>query len=66
MNQPSLQDICCPEFNPAPREDQVAEWTDKRFVKNHACTIFYMLLNFGKVMKRLNEKVMAAVANMPD
>jgi len=67
MTQSTEKDpVCCPEFDPAPRDDKMFEWTNKRFLKDHVCTLFYMPLNFGKVMKRLNRQVTAADATMPD
>ena len=58
--------FCCPEFIPTPWENKIFEWEKKRFLKDRVCTLFYMPLNFGKVMKRLNKKVEAAGAIMPD
>ncbi len=67
MTQSTEKDpVCCPEFDPAPWDDKMFEWTNKRFLKDHVCTLFYMPLNFGKVMKRLNRQVTAADATMPD
>lgn len=67
MTQSTEKDpVCCPEFDPAPWDDKMIEWTNKRFLKDHVCTMFYMPLNFGKVMKRLNQQVAAADAAMPD
>lgn len=58
--------ICCPEFKPIPWDDQLFEWKDKRFVKDKVCTLFYMPMNFGMVMKRLDRKINAAGATMAD
>jgi len=58
--------ICCPKFNPAPWDDKMVEWENKKFIKDSVCTFFYMPLTFSKVMKRLDEKVRAAGAEMPD
>lgn len=57
---------CCPQFEPAPWDDKIFEWKNKKFIKDKVCTIFYMPMNFGKVMKRLNAKVEKANATMPD
>ncbi len=57
---------CCSPFDPTPWDDQTFEWKDKLFIKDKVCTLFYMPMNFGKVMKRLNEKVTKAEAIMPD
>lgn len=64
--QANTDAICCPEFDPTKWDDRILEWTGKRFVKDHVCTLFYMPLNFGKVMTRLVEKANAAGAQMPD
>jgi hypothetical protein len=58
--------ICCPEFDPIPWDDQTFEWKDKRFIKDKVCTVFYMPMNFGKVIKRMFEKVTGAEATVPD
>jgi hypothetical protein len=61
-----IQAECCPQFEPAPWDDKIFEWKNKKFIKDKVCTIFYMPMNFGKVMKRLNAKVEKANATMPD
>jgi hypothetical protein len=66
MNTETPKDICCPEFNPAPWEDKLLEWYNKPFVKDHVFTLFYMPVNFGKAMKRLNALVESSGATMPD
>lgn len=62
----SQENECCPPFHPAPWDDVILEWTDKRFIKGKVCTLFFMPLNFGQVMTRLNKKVVDAGASMPD
>jgi len=64
--EPNSESTCCPEFNPIPWDDQLFEWKDKRFIKDKVCTLFYMPINFGKVMKRLDRKVSATSATMPE
>lgn len=58
--------ICCPPFEPESWDNKVFTWENKRFVKDSVFTIFYMPLNFGQVMKRLDRKVSAAGATIPD
>lgn len=58
--------ICCPEFNPSPWDGKKHEWKDKRFIKDKVFTIFYMPINFGTVMKRLDEKVSKSEGVIPD
>ncbi len=60
------KDECCPEFDPKPWDEKTFEWKNKTFIKDNVFTFFYMPLNFGSVMKRLNEKVEKANAKMPD
>ena len=57
---------CCPEFEPAAWDDKTFEWNNKLFVKEKVFTLFYMPMNFGKVMKRVNEKLTKAGASTPD
>jgi hypothetical protein len=57
---------CCPPFDPAPWEDARITWEGKKFIKDKVRTVFYMPLNFGQTMKRLNKQVTAAGATMPD
>jgi hypothetical protein len=58
--------ICCPEFNPVPWDDKMLEWNNRKFIRDSVFTIFNMPLNFGKVMRRLDQKVKKAGATMPD
>ncbi len=57
---------CCPEFNPVPWGDQTFNWENKRFIRDKVFTVFYMPVNFGQAMKRLDRKVTAAGASVPD
>ncbi len=57
---------CCPQFDPIPWDDKTIEWKNKRFVKDSVFTLFNIPVNFGKVMKRLDEKVRNAGAAMAD
>ncbi len=58
--------ICCPEFDPGPWTDAMLEWENKRFIRDRVFTVFYMPLNFRRVMQRLDESVRAAGAEIPD
>lgn len=64
--QSKSDSVCCPRLDPAPWDDKIIEWKDKAFVKDSVFTLFYIPMNFGKVMKRLDEKVRKAGATMPD
>jgi hypothetical protein len=57
---------CCPPFNPEPWDNKIFEWNNKKFIKDHVCTLFYMPMNFGTVMKRLNQKIEKVGAGIPD
>ncbi len=46
--------------------DVILEWTEKPFIKGKVCTLFFMPLNFGQVITKLNKKVDAAGAAVPD
>ncbi|MFH1159825.1 MAG: hydrolase [bacterium] len=60
------QSTCCPQFDPVPWDDKFVTWENKKFIRDKVCTLFYMPMNFTKVMKRLDEKVRKAEATMPD
>jgi len=66
MSDETKDPECCPKFDPAPWDDKTFEWNNKLFIKDKVFTLFYMPINFGKVMIRLNEKVKKAGATMPD
>lgn len=67
MTSQSAQNaICCPEFDPTLWDDKILEWNNKHFIKDKVCTLLYMPLNFGKVMKRLDEKITKAGVAVPD
>lgn len=65
-SHPETDEICCPKFEPKPWDDQLFEWKDKKFIRDNVFTIFYMPVNFGKVMTRLNKVVNNSGATMPD
>jgi hypothetical protein len=57
---------CCPKFNPIPWDNKTFTWKNKKFIKDTVFTIFYLPINFGKVIVKLNKKIDAAKAKMPD
>jgi hypothetical protein len=59
-------EICCPKFDPAPWDDKRVEWKDKLFIKDHVFTLFFVPINFAKVIARMNTLVEGAGANIPD
>jgi hypothetical protein len=61
-----IDDICCPEFDPVLWDEKTFEWNDKKFIKDSVKTLFYMPVNFGSVMRRLNRKVEKQKVKVPD
>ncbi len=55
--------VCCPKFDPIPWDDKNFEWKDKIFAKGSVCTLFYMPMNFGRVMKKMDKKIRDAGAD---
>lgn len=66
MTSPKTDFDCCPPFDPIPWDDKIIQWENKPFIKDKVFTIFYMPMNFGQVMKRLDQKVSKSGATMPD
>lgn len=66
MNAQPIDFDCCPPFDPAPWDDKVLHWDNKLFVKARVFTLFYVPINFGATMKRLNARVEEALGTMPD
>ncbi len=64
--QSETDSICCPKFDPTPWDDKIVVWENNKFIKDSVCTFFYMPVNFGSVMKRLNKTLLKADAVMPD
>jgi len=57
---------CCPPFDPAPWDDRMIDWHDKKFVQDKVTTFLFMPLNFGGTMRRLDRKIREAGATVPD
>ena len=55
--------VCCPIFDPIPWDNSDFEWNNKLFVKGSVCTVFYMPVNFGSVMRKLDKKIREAGAD---
>lgn len=60
------ENVCCPSFEPAPWDRKLHSWTDKKFIKDSVCTLFYMPMNFGAVMRRTDKLIKAAGSTIPD
>lgn len=68
MNQKSdvNEDLCCPKYEPSLWDDKSIEWNNKQFVKASVFTLFFMPLNFGSVMRKLDRKISEAGAKVQD
>jgi hypothetical protein len=53
---------CCPEFDPAPRDDAVITWDTKLFLQERVRSFLHIPLNFGAVMQRSMAVIEAAGA----
>ncbi len=58
--------ICCPKFEPELWENKTFVWNEKKFIKDRAFSFSYVPLNFGTVMKRTHDRVLAAGATIPE
>jgi hypothetical protein len=65
-NNNSENEVCCPPFEPSTWDDKVIEWDNKMFIKDKVWTFLYMPFGFGKVMRKLDEKVRSSNATIPD
>ncbi|OGY87574.1 MAG: hypothetical protein A2233_02555 [Candidatus Kerfeldbacteria bacterium RIFOXYA2_FULL_38_24] len=66
MNDENQKTECCPKFDPASWQDKNFIWDHKKFIKDKVFTLFYMPMNFGAVMKKVNEKMEKAGAKIPN
>ena len=60
------KDFCCPEFNPSPWDEKVFLWENKKFIKDSVFTLYYMPVNFGRVITKMYKKIKEAQATAPD
>lgn len=58
-------DECCPKFDPAPWDDKIIEWDNKRFIKAKVFTLFFVPVNFGSVITKLMKIVSTAGGQVP-
>jgi hypothetical protein len=65
-NRNEPETVCCPQFDPEPWEDKFFEWHDRKFIREKVFTFFYMPVNFGYVMKKINVLVETASAEVTD
>lgn len=53
---------CCPKFDPAPWDEKLLLWNDKKFVKDRVTSFLHIPLNYGAVMTRNLDAIEAAGA----
>jgi hypothetical protein len=56
---------CCPQFDPAPWNEKLHDWKDKKFIRDHVITFLHMPVNFGSVVKRMMARIEDAGAQSP-
>ncbi len=61
-----MAEECCPKFDPVLWDGKVLNWKNKRFIKDSVFTLFFMPLNFGSVITRMNRQVETAGAKIQD
>lgn len=66
MNKEQSTEICCPPFDVSQWDDVMHDWNEKHFIKDNIKTFLFMPINFGSVMRRLDNKVRMAQANIID
>ena len=59
-----MNNECCTPFDPAPWDDKVLTWENKRFVKDRVISFLHIPLNFGAVIKRNVEAIESADAGI--
>jgi hypothetical protein len=62
----SESEQCCPQFDPIPWDGKIHKWENKKFIQAKVFTFFYMPLNFGSVMTRLDKLVHQTKAEVPE
>ncbi|MGB4957265.1 MAG: hydrolase [Candidatus Saccharimonas sp.] len=59
-------EVCCPKFDPGPWQEKDFEWKNKQFIRIKVFTIFYIPINFGGAMRKLDKLVRSAGATFED
>lgn len=57
---------CCPRFDPAQWDEKIMEWKEKKFVRGKVRTLFFIPLGFGRMMRKLDQKIHDAGASIQD
>ncbi|MFA5303880.1 MAG: hydrolase [Candidatus Nanoarchaeia archaeon] len=61
--------VCCPKFTETDAKawnEKTFIWKDKKFIKGKVFSWFYMPINFGQVMKRMDKNARASGAKILD
>jgi hypothetical protein len=66
MSEASNNVECCPPFDPSAWDGKIIEWNEKRFITDKVWTLFHVPMNFGSVIRRMDQKVRDAGANIVD
>lgn len=57
---------CCPKFEPSGWDNKIFVWDKKKFIKDKVFSIFYIPMNFGSIMKKLDALVSKNNAKFED
>ena len=63
---PNSETGCCPRFDPSPWDEKQVIFDNRLFIKDRIRSFLHIPLNFGKVMVRNMEKIVAAKALEPE
>jgi hypothetical protein len=63
---PNSETGCCPRFDPHPWDEKELTWENRLFLKDRVRSFLHVPLNFGRVMVRNMEKIVAADALAPE
>ena len=57
---------CCPRFDPQPWDEKEVTWENRLFLKDRVRSFLHIPLNFGRVMVKNMERIVAADALPPE
>ena len=66
MSVKTQEPECCPKFDPTPWDEKVFEWKNKKFIKGKVFTFFFIPINFGSVIVKLDKIVREAKGKFVD
>lgn len=56
---------CCPRFDPGPWQEREIDLADRLFLKDRVRSVLHVPIDFGRVMRRCQERIEAAGAALP-